>query len=194
MMSTRKQITIRHWGGSLIALALSGCSGFGGNLLENRQQITIDSDPQRATVFAEGVNIGMTPLVIKPNEVFQARFTGGDTETGGLFVYRYVGTLAVKKPGCKPYITQVNDNILSRDIHVKLECDPDYQAVEAQPTVPQPAAVPSAEPAPSSAGPKAVQPTGSAEERLQRIENLYNKGLLRDGEYRTLRQRVLDTL
>jgi hypothetical protein len=136
----------------------------------------------------------MTPLVIKPNEVFQARFTTGGSDADGIFVYRYVGTLAVKKPGCKPYTTQVNDNILSRDIHVKLECDPDYRPVEAQPVAPAPAAVPSAAPAPTPTERKAVQPIGSAEERLQRIENLYKKGLLRDEEYRTLRQRILDTL
>lgn len=195
------------WISLLIATSLSGCGGFGGDLLENRQQITIDSDPQNAAIYAEGVKIGMTPLAIKPAEVFQARFTSGGGDSDGIVAYRYVGTLSVKKPGCKPYSTQVNDNILSKDIHVKLECDPNYRSVEVQPAAPAPApaaappaAAPPAAPAPAAAPPPSppertpVQPTGSAEERLLQIESLHQKGLLSEEEYRTLRQRVLDTL
>ncbi|MDH3527720.1 MAG: hypothetical protein OEM43_09505 [Gammaproteobacteria bacterium] len=183
------------WVTLLIATSLSGCGGFGGDLLENRQQITIDSDPQAASVYAEGVEIGKTPLVIRPNEVFQARFTGGDAQTGGLFVYRYVGSLSIKNPGCEPYSTQVNDNILSKDIHVQLECDPDYKPAEAQPSAP-PVSVttPAAKPASIQGEIVPAKPAGSAEERLLQIESLRQKGLLSEEEYRTLRQRVLDTL
>jgi hypothetical protein len=182
------------WISLLIATSLSGCSGFGGDLLENRQQITIDSEPQAASVYAEGVEIGMTPLAITPGEVFQARFTSGSGDSDGIVVYRYVGTLSVKKPGCKPYSTQVNDNILSKDIYVKLECDPNYRPAEVQPASPAHASTSPAASAPETPESRSIQPTGNAEERLQRIESLYKKGLLSEEEYRTLRQRVLDTL
>jgi hypothetical protein len=194
MTPTPYRLHVSFWGSLLIVATLVGCSGYGGGLLESRQQITIDSAPQNASVYAEGVEIGMTPLVIKPGEVFEARFTGGDTQTGGLLVYGYVGTLSVKKTGCKAWSTQVNDNILSKDIHVELECGPDYQAVEVQPAAPAPVAVPSDVSAPTSPASRPLQPSASAEERLQRIESLHRKGLLSDEEYKALRQRVLDTL
>lgn len=185
----------------LAMTTLSGCSGFGGDLVESRQQINITSDPDDATVLAEGMEIGKTPLAIRPGDVFQARFTSGSPEDG-IFSFRYAGTLALKKPGCEPYSTQVNDNILSKDIHVRLECDPDYQPSVAQPAAPAPATSAPAQPAatvpvkPAAAPSESLptQPTGSAEERLLRIESLHQKGLLSDEEYRTLRQRVLDTL
>ncbi len=186
----------RFWSSLLLAASLGGCGGFGGDLLDDRQQITIDSDPQNASVFAEGVEIGTTPLEIRPNEVFHARFTSGSRAEDGIITFRYVGTLSIKKPGCEPYTTQVNDNILSKDIQVTLVCDPNYRPVEAQPAIPTPAAGPPAAPAPAPAPQETrqVQPAGSAEERLLRIESLHRKGLLSDEEYQSLRQRILDTL
>jgi hypothetical protein len=187
--------TVRLWITLPIAVSLSACSGFGGDLLENRLQITIDSDPQNASVYAEAVEIGMTPLAIKPSEVFQARFTSGGGDSDGIVAYRYVGTLSIRKPGCKPWSTQVNDNILSKDIHVQLECDPDYMPAEVQPSAPRVSVTtPAAKPASTHGEIIPANPAGSAEERLLQIESLHQKGLLSEEEYRTLRQRVLDTL
>jgi len=179
--------------GLLVIATLSGCSGFGGNLTENRQQINVTSDPDGATVIAEGVEIGKTPLAIRPGDVFQARFTSGSPDEG-IVSFRYVGTLALKKPGCDTYSTQVNDNLLSKDIDVKLVCDPNYQPVEVKPASPAPTAAPPEASAPPLQENRSAQSTGTAEERLQRIESLYKKGLLSDQEYKALRQRVLDTL
>jgi hypothetical protein len=64
-------------------------------------------------------------------------------------------------------------------LHIKLECDPDYQ--------------PPAAPVESVPKPQQVMPA-SAEERLQKINALHEKGLISDDEYRQLRQRVLDSL
>lgn len=186
----------------LSLLSLCGCSGYGGGTSGSHREITIDSDPQHATVYAEGTEIGMTPLVIRPDEVFQARFTMGDSDTGGIVAFRYVGMLSIKKDGCKSYTTQVDDNILARDIHVKLECDPAHPADKALPTPPAQAPVsrdlqsdrPAADRAPASPDLETNRTAGDAEERLMRIESLYKKGLLSEEEYQTLRQRVLDTL
>jgi hypothetical protein len=167
----------------LVCIAsIGGCSSLGESFSGNRQTITIRSEPPQATVLADGAEIGATPLTFKPGDAFRAGIT---TEGDGILAYRYIGKLTVKKPGCKDYVTEVNDNILSKDIDVKLECDPDYR-----PPAPQPAASPGAAPTP------AVQPTmpASAAERLQRIEALHDKGLITDTEHRELRQRVLDTL
>jgi hypothetical protein len=154
-------------------LLMQGCSNLGGLSSTGGHTIKLTSEPPGATVYADGNEIGTTPFAFRPGETYRSGFASSDTAIIG---YRYVGRLAVKKPGCSDYLTPVDDNLLSRDIHVQLECDPDYrppaaEAARAQPALPD-----------------------SAEQRLLRIEGLHDKGLLSDEEYRQLRQRVLDTL
>ncbi len=188
--------------GLLVALGalLGGCGSMGEITDNSSNRITIESDPVNATVLADGVEIGVTPLTFSPSDAFRSGFTGGDS---GLIAYRYLGKLMVRKPGCKDYVTEVNDNLLSKDIHVKLECDPDYRPPAAQPvSAPQPAsaAQPAASPKPASTAQPTAAPQqhtatpASVEERLLRIESLHEKGLVTDEEYRQLRKRVLDTL
>ena len=170
--------------GMVLILSVTGCSSFGDLSPGSKLTITVQSDPSGATVLADGTDIGTTPLTFKPADAFRAGVTTGGE---GILAYRYVGKLTLKKPGCSDYVTEVDDNILSKDIDVKLECDPNYR-----PPAPQPAMTPQVQP---SAVP-ATQPAmpASAAERLQRIESLHDKGLISDGDYRELRQRVLDTL
>jgi hypothetical protein len=157
-------------------LVLCACSNLGGLSSAGGHTINLTSEPPGATVFADGNEIGVTPLAFRPGEIFRTGFASSDTAIIG---YRYVGKLAVKRPGCSDYLTPVDDSLLSRDIHVRLDCDPDYQ--------------PPAAPAADAARSRSVLPD-SAEQRLLRIEGLHDKGLLSDEEYRQLRQRVLDTL
>ncbi len=164
-----------------LALLLAGCGNMGGLSEGGGHKITIASDPAGATVLADGVEIGATPLTFSPSDAFRSGFTGGSGS--GLLVYRYYGKLALKKAGCKDYVTEVNDNLLSGDIQVKLECDPDYRP-PAPPAAPPPASAPAQQP----------DMPASAEQRLMRIESLHEKGLISDEEYRQLRQRILDTL
>lgn len=192
----------------MAAVLLTGCSGYGGGMVESGQQITIDSDPNDAAVYANGAEIGTTPLTIRPGEVFQARFTSGSGDSGGIIAFRYVGTLMVRKPGCKDFTTQVNDNILASDIQVKLECDPAYTPASTNAIAPDQAPAAPAKPQAVPAKTQTIAPSqapatqerqpdltaGDAEQRLLRIDALHNKGLLSDEEYQTLRKRVLDTL
>lgn len=159
---------------AVVTLLSGGCSNLGGPGSPSRQQIMLVSEPPGASVLADGIEIGSTPLAFSPGETFRSGFVSSESAILG---YRYVGKLAVRKPGCRDYVTEVDDNLLSKDIHVQLECDPDYQ--------PPPA---------PAAPPQASGVTGSPEQRLRRIEDLHDKGLLSDEEYRQLRQRVLDTL
>lgn len=147
--------------------ALGGCS----KVVKERRTTTIDSTPSGAAVLASGVKLGVTPLTIHPDEVFPPRFVG--------FEYRAAGTLSLEKPGCKSYTRQVDDAVLSRDIHVDLECDPDFR--------------------PPAAGSKSVEsPVESATDtfaiRLQRLQSLHEQGLITTEEYRRLRQKILDQL
>ena len=165
-------------------LAISGCSSLGDITPGKAQTITIESDPPQATVLANGADLGTTPLTINPSDVFRSGFSSGGESLLG---YSFVGKLIVKKPGCKEFATEVDDNILSRDINVKLECDPDYR--------PPSPAVTTVPVAPAMAAPAPVQAMpATAEERLLRIDALHKKGLISSEEREKLRQRVLDTL
>lgn len=174
-------------------MLLTGCSDYGGGVTGTQRQITIDSVPQGATVLANGIEIGTTPLPIDPGKHYHASFTSGGS-TGGIIEFRYVGSLALKKPGCKDYSTQVNDNILSKDIDIQLDCDPAYRPVAAQPVTPAPVTPPAAVVAPGIPEKQPARTYSDAQERLLQIESLHNKGLLSDEEYQALRKRVLDTI
>lgn len=150
------------------AAALPGCS----NVIKEHRTTTITSDPTGATVLASGVEIGVTPLTIRPDEAFPPRFVG--------FEYRAAGTLMLKKDGCKPYSQQVDDAVLSKTIHVNLDCDPSYQA-------PQPAAGP----APHMQSP-AMREDFAA--RLRRLDDLKKQGLISEQEYQQLRRKILNEL
>jgi hypothetical protein len=179
-----------------LTLLLGGCGNLGGFSVSETHRITIESDPGGATVVADGIDIGVTPLTFVPSDAFRSGFTSTGSD---IISYRFLGKLHLKKPGCKDYVTEVDDNLLAKDIHVKMECDPNYRPPAPQPaTSPIPAPATSTQPATSSI-PTPAAPTqpaipASAEQRLLRIESLHEKGLVSDEEYQRLRKRVLDTL
>lgn len=152
----------------LIGVSVSGCSG----MVKDRTT-TISSDPAGATVVASGIEIGVTPLEVVPDEVFAPRFVG--------FEYRAAGTLALTKAGCEPVRMQVNDATLARDLHVELNCDPAAAA----------AAAPAA---PATTAPS--QPASSADvvSRLETLEALKRRGLVTEAEYDRLRREILKSL
>lgn len=167
----------------LIALAgtLSACAATGSPGERPAGTIRISSEPAGAVAYADGVELGATPLEIVPGSHFRAGFVG--------LSYRYHGTLSVKKPGCETWSVEVNDYLLSKDVHARLKCDPDFR--------------PSAPPAPFPASPVQSSPPQPSRgepdqdpyvERLERIETLHRKGLISDEEYGQLRARILDNL
>lgn len=145
---------------------LTGCAGVNSRGETQAGRIQITSDPAGAVAYADGIELGATPIEIVPGNVFRSGFVG--------FSYRYFGTLTIKKPGCETWSTEVNDNILSRTVHARLKCDPDFQPAAAPVTH-----VPSGDP---------------VMERLERIDALHKKGLISDEEYRQLRTRIIDRL
>ncbi|MGV8992058.1 MAG: PEGA domain-containing protein [Thiobacillus sp.] len=162
---------------SLLAAAatLSGCAGTGSVSDNSAGRIKITSEPAGAIAYADGAELGATPLQIVPGNHFRSGFMG--------FSYRYIGKLSIKKPGCDTWSTEVNDFILSKDVHAKLKCDPNYQPPAASSPVTG-----------SPAGSDARAPSGDAVERLERIEALRKKGLISEEEYTQLRARIIDRL
>ncbi|MFA5080913.1 MAG: PEGA domain-containing protein [Hydrogenophilaceae bacterium] len=148
----------------VLALLLAGCGGLVVNEKSNR--IKLASDPAGATVYANGAELGVTPLEIAPAEHFASGFVG--------LSYRYYGKLSFRKPGCETYAVDVDDHLLGADIQARLKCDPDYRAPAA------------------GRAPQAAAETYSG--RLERIEALRKQGLISPEEYKHLRQRILDEL
>lgn len=154
--------------GAGVLLVLAGCASLPGE----RGTIAISSDPAGATVYASGVKVGETPLRIVPDKVFPPRFVG--------LSYRAYGMLVVKKPGCKEYSRPVNDYVLSKDIHVHLQCKPSSRPAAATRPAPRGSQKPAA--------------AGSIELRLRRLEALRKDGLITEQEYRSIRKRILNGL
>lgn len=169
-----------------ISAMLGACASFQGV----PDKITIDSNPPGARVFASNLDIGATPVTINVDEVFPLRWTtptkedhaptsGGlsEDEPTGFAIYRRLGTLTFRKPGCDTLDMRVDSQALTRNISVNLKCDPNYQ----------PPAAPVAAP-PATAG----EPT--IEQRLKQLEALKDKGTISDDEYRRQRERILNQL
>lgn len=165
------------WLGLLAAATvLSGCAGMGSSSESQAGRIRITSEPAGAVAYADGAELGATPLQIVPGNHFRSGFVG--------FSYRYVGKLALKKAGCETWSTEVNDAILSKDIHARLKCDPNYQA-------PSPSAPAAGNAAESISN---LPSRDQTIERLERIEALHKKGLISDEEYKQLRARIIEKL
>ncbi|MDD4881005.1 MAG: PEGA domain-containing protein, partial [Gallionellaceae bacterium] len=109
----------RHLGtnavATLLAMLLAGCGSMAVD--EKSSRIRLASDPPGATAYANGAELGATPLEIAPGDHFASGFVG--------LSYRYYGKLTFKKPGCETYAIDVDDNLLARDIQARLKCDPD---------------------------------------------------------------------
>ncbi len=157
--------------GAMLALALSGCGGLSKG--EGEYGIRVTSEPSGAVVYASGKKLGTTPLFLR-SDTFPTKRVG--------VVYRSVGTLSLKRAGCKTYHKEVDDKVLSKDMHVVLECGPDYRET------------PSPEPAPATTSEKPTETGDTIERRLRKLNALYKKGLITDQEYRLIRKRILDDL
>jgi hypothetical protein len=81
------------------------------------------------------------------------------------------GKIELTHPGCKPYSRSVSGSVLANGLDAKLDC--------AQ--APQPAA---------------IVTVGSAyiEERLRKLKNLFDEGLITEEEYSSKRQSILQEL
>lgn len=160
----------------LSPLLLSACSNLRDTMPGTTPSITVTTQPPGATALVDGATIGTTPVRIVPADTFRSGFTaGGD----GLLSYRYMGKLVLQHAGCKEHVVEVDNSVLARDIHAELECDPANRA---------PAPDMNENPPPPAHG------NDTAAQRLRRIDGLHEQGLISDAEYRSLRQRVLDSL
>ena len=146
-------------------LLLQGCAGSS----TKHKPADVTSSPSGATVFANILELGKTPL---KHNLYDA-FPGGWQNS----IYQAQGVLVLKKDGCKDYTLKVSDLILSKPIHAELECS-EVSAPE--------------KPTPSVAA--QIDTESGTEKRLKKLEGLFKKGLITKDEYQRNRERILSEL
>jgi hypothetical protein len=152
-------------------LLAAGCSSKGGASdlfpTAGNGPIKIESDPSGADVYVMGDKLGVTPLSISREEVFPTVYP---SEKVALY-----GRVTLRKSNCVDYTATVNMQISSNGLKAKLDCTDNK---------PQQAATPREGPAVNE----------TAEQRLERIKDLLNKGLISEEEAKKARERILNEL
>ena len=149
---------------SLSFLVSAGCGGAAA--LTRADEISVASDPPGAVVTAAGKRIGTTPLAVRQQDVFPVVFPPGAQD-----VY---GTLVISREGCRDHAVRVTNQVIRKGVNVKLDCG---QA--------------------DLAGPKAGAPGSpppSVKERILRLNELRDQGLITEEEYREIRGKILGEL
>jgi hypothetical protein len=157
-------------------LLAAGCSSKGGvsDLFPpaGENPIRIESEPAGAEVYVMGEKVGVTPLQITPKDVFPNIYP---KEKVSLY-----GRVTLKKAGCSDFTRTVSAEISSVGLRAKLDCG-DMN--------PAPASKSSA----TTAG-DAPRSSETVEQRLDKIRDLLNKGLISEDEAKKARERILNEL
>jgi len=159
----------------LIALIAGGCSSIdtgSGDSADFKAQkgpvgftVKIESDPSGADVFAMGERIGMTPMVISSRDIFPSDYPK-EKEI-------FYGKVTLKKTGCSDLTKTVDKKLLV--MRAQLECGHPSSVGAEKPRI-------------------APDAGGSAEQRLTRIKELLDKGLITEDEAKRARERIINEL
>ena len=154
-------------------LLAAGCSSTDGgrDLIQmesaGNNPINIESEPSGAEVFVMGESVGVTPLKIYTKDVFPITYP---KEKESLY-----GKVTLKKGGCSDFTKTVSMKVTNVGLHAQLVC------ANMIPVSPQT----------SKDVPRVNE---SVEQRLEKIRDLLNKGLITDEEAKKARERVLSDL
>jgi hypothetical protein len=152
-------------------LLAAGCSPIGGpgNYFPaaGDNPIKIESDPSGAAVYVMGEKVGVTPLKISHKDVFPNTYPK-EKES----VY---GRITLKKEGCSDFTRTVSAEIGNAGLHARLDCG-------------------DINPAPSKTSRDAPRSSETVEQRLDKIKDLLNKGLITEEEAKQARERILKDL
>jgi hypothetical protein len=151
-------------------LFVAGCSSMGGasNLFPaTADLIKIESDPSGAEVYVMGEKVGVTPIKIRQKDVFPNTYP---KEKESMY-----GRVTLKKAGCSDITRTVSVEISSVGLHAQLDCEV-------------------MNPASSSTSRTAPRISETVEQRLDKIKDLLNKGLITEEEAKKAREHVLSDL
>ena len=151
---------------NLLFVAACSSSGGAGSYFPaaGNTPVKVESTPSGAEVYVMGEKVGVTPLEISRREVFPNTYPK-DKES----VY---GRIILKKEGCSDFTRTVSADISNAGLHAQLDCG----------NLSLPA---------SGNTPRNDQ---SAEQRLEKIRDLLNKGLITDEEAKKARERIINEL
>ena len=152
---------------------MQGCSV---SSVKQQKIPNVTSNPSGATVYANILELGKTPLRHNLYDAFPAGWKNS--------IYQAQGVLVVKKDGCKDFTLKVTDYILSKPVHAELECSD----IASKPKISAPVVAPGVE----TVAP--VTESGETEKRLEKLEALYKKGVITKEEYKTTRERILNEI
>jgi hypothetical protein len=152
-------------------LLAAGCSSTGSmsNLFPpaGNNSIKIESEPDGADVYVMGEKVGVTPMQITSKDVFPNIYPPEKVS-----VY---GRVTLKKPGCSDITRTVDGEMSNAGLHAKFDCG------NMNPS------------SPKLAG-DAPRTGETAEQRLGKIKDLLNKGLITEEEAKKARERILNEL
>ena len=129
--------------------------------------IKIESEPSGAEVYVMGEKIGVTPFKIHPKDVFPITY---QKEKESLY-----GKVTLKKAGCSDFTRSISTEISNVGLQAQLECG-------------------DLNPALARTSKDAPRINETIENRLDKIKDLLNKGLITDEEAKNARARVLNDL
>lgn len=148
-------------------LLVAGCSAVGSMFPPSGDApFKIESDPSGAAVYVMGENVGVTPLKISQKDVFPTIYPGKKVS--------FYGKVTIKKAGCADFTKTINGHIIVNGLRAKLDCGNNN-------------------PAPSATG-VTPQINETVEQRLDKIKDLLNKGLISEDEAKQARARILNEL
>lgn len=150
-----------------ILFVLQGCADLS---TKQPKPPSVTSSPSGATVYADILELGKTPLQANLYDAFPAGWQNS--------IYQAQGVLIVKKEGCKDYTLKVSDLILSKPIHAELECS--ETGLSEKPT--------------GVVTTQTQKPQNATEKRLNELEALYKKEIISKEEYQKTRARILSEL
>lgn len=162
---------LKHSGKALALfnlLLVAGCSSMGSYFpAAGDNPIKIESDPSGAAVYVMGEKVGVTPLKISHKDVFPNTYPK-EKES----VY---GRITLKKEGCSDFTRTVSAEIGNNGLHARLDCG-------------------DMNPASSKTSRDAPRSSETVEQRLDKIKDLLNKGLITEEEAKQARERILNDL
>ncbi len=157
---------------SLLTASLCACSG--NSLLTGQQRsFQVDSVPVGASVLVLGEAMGQTPLTLHTRDVFPQSYAHDKQHL--------YGRVEIRHPGCKTFTTTVSSRIISHGLNARLECD-------EKPTAPPAAQVE------QQTAPLQRQQPQPLKQRLIRLKELYQEGLISEPEYEAKRKQLLEEL
>lgn len=150
-------------------------SSFSNFVSADHESIKIDSDPSGATVYVMGEKVGVTPMTISQKLIFPMQY---DRSKESLY-----GKVTLKKGGCADLEKPVSAKMMAEGYKATLDCGDLTPASSAMGntrgavrTVPIP------------------RLSENLEQRLARIKDMQEKGLISEDEAKAARARVLGDL